>query len=101
MHKNSDGLLQLTDDFAGGAAGVDEPLSSAELGGETTADEGVQDAVTSVGHDWGVACQLVFLQGWKGQQGSKQSVIIQLRTIWCNLVDQQIMSVAHVCKQFI
>lgn len=51
VHKNGDGLLRLTDDFAGGAAGVDEPLSSAELGGETTADEGVQDAVTAVGHD--------------------------------------------------
>lgn len=54
-------MVTLTDDFASGAARVDEPLSSAELWRETAADEGVQDAMTAVGHYRGVACQLVSL----------------------------------------
>lgn len=60
--------MRLTDDFASGAAGVDEPLSGAELRRETTADERVQNAVTTVGHDRGVARQLVSLQRWYRRQ---------------------------------
>lgn len=56
-------FVTLTDDFAGGAARVDEPLSGGELGGEAAADEGVQDAVAAVRHHRGVAGQLVSLQG--------------------------------------
>ena len=55
-------MVTLTDDFASRAARVDEPLSSAELWRETAADEGVQNAMTAVGHHRGVAHQLVFLQ---------------------------------------
>lgn len=43
-------MVTLTDDFSSGAAGVDEPLPGAELWGETAADEGVQNAVTTVRH---------------------------------------------------
>lgn len=55
--------VRLTDDFASGASGVDELLSGAELWREAAADEGVQNAVATVGHHRGVACQLVSLQG--------------------------------------
>lgn len=57
----------LTDDFARGTAGVDESLPSAELWWETAAYQGVEDAMTSVGHHWGVACQLVSLKGCEEQ----------------------------------
>lgn len=43
-------MVTLTDDFSSGAARVDEPLPSAELWGETAADEGVQNTVTTVRH---------------------------------------------------
>lgn len=41
---------RLTDDFASGAARIDEPLTSTELWREAAADEGMQNAVTTVGH---------------------------------------------------
>lgn len=63
VQNNTATHCRLTDDFASGAARVDEPLPSAELWRETAADEGVKNAVTTVGHHRGVACQLVFLQG--------------------------------------
>lgn len=53
---------RLTDDFAGGAARVDEPLSGAEFWRETAADKGVKNTVTAVGHHRSVTRQLVFLQ---------------------------------------
>jgi len=60
-----DHMVRLTDDFASGAARVDEPLPGGELWREAAADEGVQNAVTAVRHHRGVACQLVSLQGCK------------------------------------
>lgn len=51
----------LTDDFASRAAGVDEPLSCAELWREAAADESVQNSMAPIGHHWGVSCQLVLL----------------------------------------
>lgn len=63
----------LTDDFAGGAARVNEPLSCAELWGESAADEGVQNPVATVRHHRGVTSQLVSLQGWEEQQAQAQS----------------------------
>lgn len=51
----------VNDDLSSGAAGVDEPLSGAELGGEAAADECVQDAVAAVRHHRSVAREFVFL----------------------------------------
>lgn len=81
----------LTDDFASGAAGVDEPLSSAELWRETAADEGVQNAVTTVGHHRGVARQLVSLQGWGGKRTQYFQKLTPSRksyfeSVWFNLL---------------
>lgn len=56
-------IFRLTDDFASGAARIDEPLPSAELRRETGADEGVQNTMTTISHHRGVAGQLVSLQG--------------------------------------
>lgn len=56
----------INDDFASGAARIDEPLPSAELRRETGADEGVQNTMTTISHHRGVAGQLVSLQGSLG-----------------------------------